>query len=59
MHSLTFDIEHHPENGALPFIVVIRDGKEMNVWCAYPTLEVAEEKQRQMQNERFNGLFAT
>jgi hypothetical protein len=40
---LNVAIEHHPENGTLPWVVVLRvNGREL--WFACPTRERAEQK---------------
>jgi hypothetical protein len=40
---LSIGIEHHPENGNMPWVVVLRvDGREM--WFACRSKELAEQK---------------
>lgn len=36
-------VEHHPENGTSPWVVVLRMG-ESEFWFAYRTREAAEQK---------------
>jgi hypothetical protein len=40
---LSVAVEHHPENGTSPWVVVLRMG-ESEFWFAYRTREAAEQK---------------
>lgn len=37
-------IEHHPENGIAPFVVIVPSADGGLLWIAYPTREIAEAK---------------
>ncbi len=44
--SFKVSIEHHPENGSVPFVVRLQDyDRDADIWFAYPDMETAETKQ--------------
>ncbi len=47
----TARVEHHPENGPAPHVVVVEGANRGPIWFAYQTMERAQEKRPWLEKE--------